>query len=171
MFSGIEIAKKIREKDWESDIIFIKRIEDKEQCLYQNVFQVFSVIEKSIYLDMNLEKIIDLIYHQKYDHKTIKLICHHEEIEIYMKNILYIIRDKEERKSVIHTDRKEYKVNYSLTELLKLLDKRFIQTHKSCLANRNRIISKNFNQGYFGLDTDEKVDYLSKNYRNNFEML
>ena len=79
MFSGIEMITSLRMNN--SDFIGIGKY------LYQNVFQVFSVIEKSIYLDMNLEKIIDLIYHQKYDHRTIKLICHHEEIEIYMKNI------------------------------------------------------------------------------------
>lgn len=84
-----------------------------------------------------------------------------------MKNILYILRDKEERKSIIYTDTDQvnFKVNYSLTELLNLLDDRFVQTHKSCLANKERMVERNYAKGYFVLNNGEKVEYLSKKYR------
>ena len=70
---------------------------------------------------------------------------------------MYITRDKEERKSIIHTEEVQFKVGYSLTELLKNLDSRFVQTHKSCIANKTRMAERNYSKGYFILDNGIKV--------------
>ena len=86
------------------------------------------------------------------------------ELELHMKNILYIV--KEDKKSVIHAfESNEFKTSLTLEKLLELLDDRFIRTHKSCIANKDRIVEKNYAKGYFILDTGEKVDLLSKKYK------
>ena len=165
--SGIEIASKIRENDWDSEIIFVTCHDNMFESVHRQILEVFDFIEKFQNMAERLEKDFNKIISKKVDKKMLNIKGKHVDVSIYMKNILYILRDKEERKSIIYTDTDQvnFKVNYSLTELLNLLDDRFVQTHKSCLANKERMVERNYAKGYFVLNNGEKVEYLSKKYR------
>lgn len=167
--SGIEIAKKIREKDWDSEIIFVTNHANLFESAHRKVLEVFDFIEKFEKMEERLEENIQKIYSKKIDKKVLKLNGKNVDLEIYMKNILYITRDKEERKVIIHTKEVQFKINSSLTEIKSMLDKRFVQTQKSCIANKMRMVEKNYSKGYFKLDTGEKVELLSKKYRKEIE--
>lgn len=165
--SGIEIASKIRENDWDSEIIFVTCHDNMFESVHRQILEVFDFIEKFQNMAERLEKDFNKIISKKVDKKMLNIKGKHVDVSIYMKNILYILRDKEERKSIIYTDTDQvnFKVNYSLTELLNLLDDRFVQTHKSCLVNKERMVERNYAKGYFVLNNGEKVEYLSKKYR------
>lgn len=167
--SGIEIAEKIREKDWDSEIIFVTQHDKMFEMAHRKILEVFDFIEKFQNMEERLEQDIQKIYNRKIDNKILKLNGKHVDLEIYLKNILYITRDKEERKAIIHTDEVEFKVSLTLSELLEMLDKRFVQTHKGCIANKNRMTKRNYAKGYFVLDTGEEVPMLSKKYRKEIE--
>ena len=168
--SGIEIAENIRKNDWDSEIIFVTCHDKMFETVHRRVLEVFDFIEKFEDMEERITKDIELIINRKEDKKMLKLEAKHAVLELYMKNILYIIRDKEERKSIIHTQENvEFKVPYSLIDLKEKLDDRFVQTHKSCLANKNHMSQRNYAKGYFMLDTGEQVDYLSKKYRKEIE--
>lgn len=165
--SGIEIASRIRETDWDSEIIFVTCHDNMFESVHRQILEVFDFIEKFQNMEERLENDFNKIISKKVDKKMLSLKGKHVDVSIYMKNILYILRDKEERKSIIYTDtdKVNFKVNYSLTDLLNLLDDRFVQTHKSCLANKERMVERNYAKGYFVLNTGEKVEYLSKKFR------
>ncbi len=163
--SGIEIAEIIREKDWESEIIFVTSHDQMFETVHRNILEVFDFIEKFKDMENRLTKDIQKIFDKKIDKKMLKLKGKNVDLEIYMKNILYITRDKEERKAIIHTKDAEFKVGYTLSELKDLLDNRFVQTHKSCIANKKKINEKNYSKGYFSLENGEKVELLSRKYR------
>ncbi len=167
--NGIEIADKIREDDWDSEIIFVTCHDKMFETVHRKVLEVFDFIEKFDDMEKRLERDIQKIFSRKFDKKTLKLSGKFVELEIYMKNILYITRDKEERKTIIHTEDVEFKVSYSLAELLEILDSRFVQTHRSCIANRLRMTERNYAKGYFILDNGVRVDLLSKRYRKEIE--
>ena len=168
--SGIEIAEEIRENDWDSEIIFVTCHDKMFETVHRRVLEVFDFIEKFEDMEERIQKDIQLIINRKEDKKIIKLEAKHAVLELYMRNILYILRDKEERKSVIHTQEEvEFKVPYSLVELKEKLDERFVQTHKSCLANKDHMMERNYAKGYFLLDSGEQVDYLSKKYKKEIE--
>lgn len=168
--SGIEIAEKIREEDWDSEIIFITSHDNMFESVYRTVYNVFDFIEKFQNMDTRLKADIKKILNMKLDKKILKIENRHITLEIYLKNIQYISRDKEERKIIIHADNDvEYKVSKSLQEVLELLDGRFVQTHKSCIANKDRMCERNYAKGYFKLDTGQKIDLLSKKYKKGIE--
>ncbi len=168
--SGIEIAKKIREKDWDSEIIFVTTHDKMFESVHRSILEVFDFIEKFQNFDERLKKDLKIIYEKKFDKKLLKLTGRNVNVEIYMKNILYITRDKEDRKVVIHTENEvEFKIGMTLTEILNMLDNRFVQTHKSCIVNKEKVVKLNYSQGYFVLETGEKVDMLSKKYRKGLE--
>lgn len=168
--SGIEIAEEIRENDWDSEIIFVTCHDKMFETVHRRVLEVFDFIEKFEDMEERMTKDIQLILNRKEDKKILKLEAKHAVLELYMKNILYIVRDKEERKSVIHTkENVEFRVPYSLIDLKEKLDDRFVQTHKSCIANKNHMTQRNYAKGYFMLDSGEQVDYLSKKYKKEIE--
>lgn len=161
--SGIEIAEKIREEDWDSEIVFVTSHDRMFDEVHRNVLEVFDFIERFINMEGRLEKDILRIIKKKYDSGILKIKGSNVEVELHVKNILYI--EKEERKSVIHACGNTYKTNLTLERLQERLDQRFIRTHKGCIANKEHIIEKNYGAGYFLLDTGEKVNLLSKKYR------
>lgn len=165
--SGMEVAEKIRDNDWDSEIIFVTTHDKFFDKVHRQILEVFDFIEKFQDMENRLEKDIKLILSKKADKKLLKIKGNHADVEIYMRNILYILRDKEERKSIIYTDTDDvtFKVSNSLIDLLDRLDSRFVQTHKSCIANKNRMVERNYAKGYFILDNGKKIDYLSRKYR------
>ena len=165
--SGIEIAQKIRENDWDSEIIFVTSHDKMFETVHRNILEVFDFIEKFLDMDKRLEKDILKIINKKYDNKILKIKGNNVELELHMKNILYI--EKEDRKSVIHAFENQFKTNLTLEKLLEMLDDRFARTHKSCIANKEHIVEKNYAKGYFLLDTGEKVDLLSKKFKKEIE--
>ena len=165
--SGMEVAEKIRDNDWDSEIIFVTTHDKYFDKVHSKILEVFDFIEKFQDMENRLEKDIKLILSKKADKKLLKIKGNHADVEIYMRNILYILRDKEERKLIIYTDTDDvtFKVSNSLIDLLDRLDSRFVQTHKSCIANKNRMVERNYAKGYFILDNGKQVDYLSRKYR------
>lgn len=111
-----------------------------------------------------------MIYRQKNDKKVLRIAGKKVSVELYMKNITHVIREKEDRKVVIHTNNDvEFRVNATLQEIKDQLDNRFVQTHKSCLVNKDFIVSKNYSQGYIDLSTGLRLYYLSRNYKSEVE--
>ena len=49
-----------------------------------------------------------------------------------------------------------------IKDVFDYLDGRFVQCHRSCIVNKNRVEELNYKEGYFVLDTGEKVYMLSK---------
>ena len=109
-------------------------------------------------------------YIQKnFDNKMLCVSNRNVDLQIYYRAITYISRDKEERKILIHTDTNIFKLNMTLNDIMTLLDERFIQTHRACITNRQRVHEWNWPKSYFVLDNGEKVEYLSKKYKKEVE--
>ena len=160
--SGISIARLIREVDWESEIIFITNHDKMFESTHRSVYEVFDFIEKFHDFDRRFKKAIKNILKRNFDNKMFKYDANNVELNIYYRAILYIYRDTEERKLIIVTPTNKYKVPMTIKEMLDHLDNRFVQCHRSCIVNKYRIEEKNFKEGYFVLDTGEKVYLLSK---------
>lgn len=160
--SGITIAKLIREVDWESEIIFITNHDKMFESAHRSVYEVFDFIEKFHDFDHRFKKAVKSILKRNFDNKMFKYDVNGIELNVYYRAILYIYRDTVERKLIIVTPTNKYKVSMTIKEMLEHLDGRFVQCHRSCIVNKNRIEEKNFKEGYFVLDTGKKVYLLSK---------
>ena len=160
--SGITIAKLIREVDWESEIIFITNHDKMFESTHRSIYEVFSFIEKFHEFDKRFKKDVKEILKRNFDNKMFKYSANNIDLNIYYRSILYICRDKEERKLVIITPNNKYKLNMTFDTIMDLLDGRFVKCHRSCIVNKNRVEELNYKDGYFVLDTGDKVYLLSK---------
>lgn len=164
--SGINIAKMIRDIDWESEIIFITNHDKMFESAHRTVYEVFDFIEKFHDFDKRFKRAIKEIQKRNFDNKMLKYKSSNGiELSIYYKNILYIYRETEDRKLVIITTSNKYMINMNIKDIKELLDDRFEQCHRSCIVNKTKISEKNYKEGYFVLDNGEVVYMLSKKYK------
>ncbi len=163
--SGIEIAKYIRARDWESEIIFMTNHDKMFETAYRSVYEVFDFIEKFHNLEERLTKDLKAIFKKKLDNKIFRFESKNISIQIYYRSILYIYREKGSRKLVVVTDKNTYIVPITLTDALTKLDNRFHQVHRACIANLDRIETFNWGKGYFITDTGIRVDMLTKTFK------
>ena len=163
--SGIQIAKKIRTDDWESEIIFITSHDKMFETVYRGIYEVFDFIEKYHDMQTRLEYDLEVIFDKNFDNKMLTYSNRCFDLKIYYRNILYIYREKDERKLVIVTDTNTFKVGLTIQEMLELLDDRFKQCHRACIINKNRVNKYDWNNGIFILDNKESINMLSKKYK------
>lgn len=167
--SGIQIAKKIREKDWDSQIIFMTNHDKMFETVYRNVYQVFDFIEKFHDFAPRLEKNLKTILNMKFDNKIFYYSGRNADLQLYMKSILYIYRDAEERKVVLVSDKNTFIINLSLHEALMRLDDRFAMCHRACLVNKSRVQKYDWSNKQFTLDNGKTIKMLSKRYKKEIE--
>lgn len=163
--TGMDILKEIREEDWDSEIIVLTNHDRMFETVHKEIYKTFDFIEKFDNFEVRLRKDLKKIISKKYD--TDKFIYNNNKIslQIYLKDIIYVYRDTVDRKLVIKTTNNQFIVNMPINEMMEKLDDRFIQCHRSCIINDERIVEKNYAQGYFVTDTGEKVDMLSRKYQ------
>lgn len=97
--------------------------------------------------------------------KTLTFVEHNVTYNITVSNILYITKDTVNRKSVIVTDNNTHKTYMTISELLKKLSPMFVQSHRSCIVNKERIEKINKNKNIIIFDNGMKIDLLSDSYK------
>ena len=163
--SGIDVARKIRQKDVDSIIIFLTVHEELGNIILKNDLMFLSFINKfdnlKYRLNKSLKKALELLKHKN----IIKFIDRNVVYTINVDDILYLTKESFERKTIIKTDYTEFKVNKTLAELVEMLDDRFVQTHRSCFINNDRKAKIDRAKRLITFDNGEKIDLLSEKYR------
>lgn len=163
--NGMDILREIREEDWDSEIIVLTNHDRMFETVHKEIYKTFDFIEKFDNLDKRLKTDLEKIEKQKYDKEKFIYESRKISLQLYLKDIIYIYRDTIDRKLVIKTTKNEFTVNLSIFEILDRLDSRFVQCHRSCIINEDRIVMKNYVDGTFTTDTGEVVPMLSKKYQ------
>lgn len=156
--SGINIAKFIRDIDYENEILFVTNHDKMFESVHREIYEVFDFIEKFHDFDKKFKKDIRAIVKRNFDNK----MFNYKVLSIYYREILYIFTD--DRKLVIVTSSNRYTITMTIKEILTMLDDRFKQCHKSCIVNIDHIQMKDYKNGYIILDNGMKVDFLSKKF-------
>lgn len=167
--TGINIAQIIRKKDWDSEIIFFTNHDHYFNKVYRSVFKVFDFIEKFDHMEDRLIIDLEKIFSHKHDNGMYKYKNNQINLTIYLKDILYIYRETDERKLIIKTTNNKFKISKTFDEILSELDLRFKKVHRGCIVNTSRVSRYDWNNGDFILDTSEKVHLLSKKYKQEVE--
>ena len=163
--SGIQIAKKIRNNDWESHIIFLTSHDRMFETVHRSIFEVFDFIEKFHNMENRLESALKKIIGKNFDNKLFKYETSKSSLQLYLRDITYIYRDTNERKLIIHTTHSTFKVSLTINEILEKLDSRFKQVHRACIVNRERVQNYYWAKGKFILDNNEAIHMLSRKYK------
>lgn len=163
--SGIDIARLIRQRDIDSVIIFLTSHDELGYTILKSQFMSLTFISKFDNYIGNLKSALK---------KAIKIAGSKQAIRfkdqgilytIPLSDILYITRDSVERKCIIKTDYNTFKINKQLNEINDNLNNSFIQSHRACIVNIERIVSVDSRKRIITFDNGESIDLLSLNYR------
>lgn len=164
-YTGMDILREIREDDWDSEIIVVTNHDRMFETVHKQIYKTFDFIEKFDNLEERLKFDLNKIEKQKFDKGKFIYANSKITLQIYLKDIIYILRDPDERKLTINTSNNEFIVNMTVQEMLSKLDSRFSQCHRGCIINEDRVVEKNYNKGYFVTDTGKVIPFLSRKYR------
>lgn len=169
LMSGIDVARKIREKDFDSIIIFVTSHEDMGYTILKNEFMFLSFISKFDDFESKLQKVIKKAINIIGQKKIMRFESNGVLYTIPYKDILYITRDSVERKSVICTEYSDFKINKTLLEIHKMLSDQFKHSHRSCIINLDRVIKIDFSNKIIIFDNGMTIDLVTNNYRKELE--
>lgn len=164
--SGIDIARMIRKKDIRSPIIFLTGHNELGMELLMEDIPFTAFISKFIKCEIRLKKCLS---------STIKIMLNRRVLKINdgttkyytirLDDILYITKDSVDRKTVIVTDHNEFMVGKSLKNIKEMLPEDFVQTHRACIVNINRIDKIDFKEKEILFDNNVKIDLVSNKYK------
>ena len=163
--SGIDIAKEIRKVDWDSIIIILTSHEELELTLLKQKLLILDFISKFDNYEERLTDTINMVIGKLNNKKIISFRCNKEIHHVKLDNIIYVYRDNALEKTTIVTTDDEYPIRESLSEVTKKLDSRFVQTHRACFVNKDKIESVDFKNNIIYFINDSSTDYLSRNFK------
>ena len=140
--TGIDVAR-ILAKDI-TFLAFINKFDDYKNRLQYNIRKALSALEKKKCLRFD-------------DHGTLYALP--------FKDILYVIKDSLTRKTVIVTEYKDFSVYKPLAYFIELLAEDFVQTHRACLVNKERIMCFDKKERLIIFDNGVKLDLVSTRFK------
>lgn len=163
--SGIDIARKIRENDIESMIIFVTAYYEKYlQDIIKSKFMFLDFINKQDDYKKELACTIEYALKNIKKKNIIRFKSNGIIYTLSTSEILYISRDKD-RKCTIKTTSNEFTVLKTLLELSKLLDDTFVYSHRACIVNTDRIKLYNKKEHIILFDTGDSIDLVSNRFK------
>ena len=163
--SGIDIARIIRQKDLDSVIIFLTGHEELGLTVLKNELLFLAFINKFDNYEERLTNAIRMSLKLSKQKSLLRIEDRGTIYTIKTEDILYVTRDSVGRKCVIRTEFNTFKLNKSLSEIRKQLSNNFIQTHRACFVNKERVASINKQKREIVFDNGITIDLLSVRYK------
>lgn len=163
--SGIDASRIIRQNDLDSIIIFLTSHEEMGMTILKNELLCLSFINKFDNYEEKLSSCINKaikIYNRK------QIIRFEEKGVMYTidsDDIIYITRDSIDRKSIIMTDYMEIKTYMTLLEIKEYLNDNFVQTHRACYINKDKVFSVCKKTGTILFKNGLTINLLSRKYK------
>ncbi len=138
--SGLELASRIREHDWDSIIIFLtSHTECRDDVFYSRLVVLDYIAKNNLFPD-RLEETLRLALNNINKDKLLTFKYNQLMYRIRYDDINYIVKLGQASNSIIATtDGEMIEINMGLSQLMAILDKRFYRTHKSCIVNVEKI--------------------------------
>ena len=161
---GINIARKIRENDMDSIIIFLTQYKEFGSILLQDEIMFLAFIVKSKYekrLSSAIKKAVKMVGTKQAIRFTDQKIVY----TIPLHDILYITTNTMKQKTVIKTDYTTFEVNKTMIEIEKMLDENFEKSHRSCIVNNKRIVAINKRMHIITFDNGEQTGLMNDEFK------
>lgn len=162
--SGIDVARKIRKNDYSSAIIFLTGHDDLSRVVAKSNLMCLNYINKFDDLEGNLYKSLGLALSIVGKKRRVKLYSKGIIYNLELDKILYITRDTLSRESIIVCDNATYYLRLNMKDIINELTDDFIQIHRSCFANKNRIKKLDLKEMCIIFDNSRKTTLVSRRY-------
>lgn len=167
--SGLDVAREIRENDWNSIIIIITSHVDMGYEALKAQIMVLDFISKFNNCNNSLKSALKKALIKLDNKKVLVFDCYGMTTRVYTDDILYVIKDSIDRKCIIKTTYSEINVNITMSEMIDKLDDRFYLSHRSCLVNIEQIKNINWKENIITFNNNETIDYIARDKKKGFK--
>lgn len=162
--SGLDIASKIRNKDWNSVIVILTSHYELEVLAYKSRILILDFISKFDLYEKKMEDTINLCVSKMIQNNKLVIKINRKIEQIEFSNILYIMYDGDIRKTIIYTYDDEYETNDTLKDIKTHLKGKFIYTHRACIVNMDNVKTIDKKEKVITFINGDTIDLLSRNY-------
>ena len=135
----------------------------------ENSFMIDLLKEEEI---CRLKYDVRYIYNSTLTRKKILTVIFDSQIyNLQYEDILYIEKERNSKRSIIHTKTDIVYTTKTLTDLEDLLDERFFRTHQSAIVNLDNVKMIDPSKNYLLFIGDEKCFYLSRDKKKKLKEL
>ena len=135
----------------------------------ENSFMIDLLKEEEI---CRLKYDVRYIYNSTLTRKKILTVIFDSQIyNLPYEDILYIEKERNSKRSIIHTKTDIVYTTKTLTDLEDLLDERFFRTHQSAIVNLDNVKMIDPSKNYLLFISDEKCFYLSRDKKKKLKEL
>lgn len=171
--NSLEVIETIR-NEYKMYFSFIVIIDKNGVLSYEKVKK-----ENSFMIDLlkedefsRLKYDVRYIYNSTLTRKKILTVIFDSQIyNLAYEDILYIEKERNSKKSIIHTKTDIVYTTKTLTDLEDLLDERFFRTHQSTIINLDNVKMIDPSKNYLLFNNDEKCFYLSRDKKKKLKEL
>lgn len=164
--SGLEIASEIREKDWNSILVFLTAHRECKDDVFYSRLLALDYISKNTLSSYRLEETMKYIVDKINQNKILNFKCYGTTHRIPYEDILYVEKATENKKCIIVTENnKKYPILATIAELSTKLGPDFYQTHKSCIVNVSKIKEVDYANNIINFKNGLQTDLLSNRNR------
>ena len=160
--SGIDVAKRIRRSDWDSSIILVTSYVEMGYEALKAKIMLLDFISKFNDCNKNLTNTLKLALKKINDKKILVYESNGITYRLFTDDILYVVRDSVERKSIITTTYNEFSIPDTIPEILNKLDSRFYMSHRSCIVNTSMIKSVDWRNNIINFKGGKSTDYIAR---------
>lgn len=159
--SGLEVAAKIREYDWDSIIIVTTNSSKyKDDILYTRLM-ILDFVSNSSDSDNRLMDDIILAISIIDKQRLFVFKYNHVIYRIPYGQICYIEKEPDVKRCIIHTINNNYYISGSINGILSHLNDDFCRTHQSCIVNLNNIERIDLSSNMIIFKNGNKTDMLT----------
>ena len=139
--NGIDVARKIRNKDLNSFLIFISAYTKEyiSKAINSDTMFIGYISKRKNYKDELIKK-LKKIFKLGFQNNVIRFKDQGIIYTFDMRNIIYIKADSNKRRSIIYTTNSVIEVRLTLKKLKQILDYRFEYSHRSCIINHEQVL-------------------------------
>lgn len=171
--NSLEVIETIR-NEYKMYFSFIVIIDKNGVLSYEKVKK-----ENSFMIDLlkedefsRLKYDVRYIYNATLTRKKILTVIFDSQIyNLAYEDILYIEKERNSKKSIIHTKTDIVYTTKTLTDLEDLLDERFFRTHQSAIISLDNVKMIDPSKNYLLFNNDEKCFYLSRDKKKKLKEL
>lgn len=164
--SGIDAARYIREEedDWISLIVIITAFSEYRYEALSNRLFLLDFINKLDNCKGKVNEALKIVM-KNYGtrEKSFSYEYNYTLHRIEFRNIIYIEKEQDSKRSIINTTYGIFKVPMGLNEISKKLDERFIKLHRSMLANMDKIVEYDIRSNTITFENGQTTNLIARN--------
>lgn len=160
--SGLEIAARVRKKDWKSIVIFVTSHPECKNDIFYSRLLALDYISKFNTYDKRLQQTIEKAVYILNKSRVLSYRYNYVTYRIDFDDILYIEKIRYEKKCIIHIeDGSDYEIAGTMKEIKSLFDNSFYALNKTCIINLDKVLSVDTVKGIITFKNNKKIDALT----------